>query len=101
MGAAAILVQEGVSQAPVCGRTVSVRMTTVEIDNVLATPELHELFESAEQNGSLRYADLVEVLLERIDFLARGIEAGFHRLVVFLHRPGRVDRADLGRPRHR
>ena len=37
-------------------------MTTVEIDNVLATPELHELFESAEQNGSLRYADLVEVL---------------------------------------
>ena len=37
-------------------------MTTVEIDNVLATPELHELFESAEQNGSLRYAELVEVL---------------------------------------
>ena len=37
-------------------------MTTVEIENVLATPELHELFESAEQTGSLRYADLVEVL---------------------------------------
>jgi RNA polymerase primary sigma factor len=62
VGAAAILVQEGVSQAPVCGRTVSVRMTTVEIENVLATPELHELVESAEQTGSLRYTDLVEVL---------------------------------------
>jgi len=37
-------------------------MTAVEIENVLATPELHELFESAEQTGSLRYADLVEVL---------------------------------------
>ncbi len=37
-------------------------MTTVEIENVLATPELHELFESAEHTGSLRYADLVEVL---------------------------------------
>src|SRR5829696_725671 len=37
-------------------------MTTVEIENVLATPELHELFESAEQTGSLRFGDLVEVL---------------------------------------
>src|SRR5215510_9890459 len=37
-------------------------MTTVEIDNVLATPELQELFEQAEQTGSLRYTDLVEVL---------------------------------------
>ena len=37
-------------------------MTTVEIDNVLATPELQELFEQAEGTGSLRYADLVEVL---------------------------------------
>ena len=37
-------------------------MTAVEIENVLATPELHELFESAEHTGSLRYADLVEVL---------------------------------------
>ncbi len=37
-------------------------MTAVEIENVLATPELHELFESAEQTGSLRYVDLVEVL---------------------------------------
>jgi RNA polymerase primary sigma factor len=37
-------------------------MTTVEIENVLATPELHELFESAEQTGSLRYVELVEVL---------------------------------------
>ncbi|MGZ6729582.1 MAG: sigma-70 factor domain-containing protein, partial [Gaiellaceae bacterium] len=37
-------------------------MTTVEIDNVLATPELQELVESAEQTGSLRHADLVEVL---------------------------------------
>ncbi len=37
-------------------------MTAVEIDNILATPELHELVESAEQTGSLRYADLAEVL---------------------------------------
>src|SRR6266498_3821882 len=60
--AASFLVQEGVSEAPVRGRTVLVRMTAVEIENVLATPELHELFESAEQTGSLRYVDLVEVL---------------------------------------
>src|SRR5689334_6364213 len=37
-------------------------MTAVEIENVLATPELHDLFEQAEQNGSLRYAELQEVL---------------------------------------
>jgi RNA polymerase primary sigma factor len=37
-------------------------MTTVEIENVLATPELRELIENAEQNGSLRYAELIEVL---------------------------------------
>jgi RNA polymerase primary sigma factor len=37
-------------------------MTAVEIENVLAAPELHELFEQAEQTGSLRYADLIEVL---------------------------------------
>src|SRR5690242_12807937 len=37
-------------------------MTAVEIENFLATPELHELFEQAEQTGSLRYQDLNEVL---------------------------------------
>jgi RNA polymerase primary sigma factor len=37
-------------------------MTAVEIENVLAAPELHELFEQAEQTGSLRYVDLMEVL---------------------------------------
>jgi RNA polymerase primary sigma factor len=37
-------------------------MTAVEIENFLATPELHELFEQAEQTGSLRYQDLIEVL---------------------------------------
>ena len=37
-------------------------MTAVEIENVLAAPELHELFEQAEQTGSLRYADLIEIL---------------------------------------
>jgi RNA polymerase primary sigma factor len=37
-------------------------MTAVEIENVLGTAELHDLFEQAEQNGSLRYADLNEVL---------------------------------------
>jgi RNA polymerase primary sigma factor len=42
--------------------TDAVEMTTVEIDNVLATPELQELVESAEQTGSLRHADLVEAL---------------------------------------
>ena len=37
-------------------------MATVEIDNVQATPELLELVEAAEQNGSLRYAELAELL---------------------------------------
>jgi RNA polymerase primary sigma factor len=37
-------------------------MTAVEIENVLATPELHELVEQAEQTGSLRYVELQEVL---------------------------------------
>ncbi len=37
-------------------------MTAVEIENVLASPELHELFEQAEQTGSLRYQELNEVL---------------------------------------
>jgi len=37
-------------------------MTAVEMENVLATPERHDLFEQAEQHGSLRYADLIEVL---------------------------------------
>jgi RNA polymerase primary sigma factor len=44
-------------------KTVQVGMTVeIEVDNVLATPELQELFEAAEQTGSLRYAHLVEVL---------------------------------------
>jgi RNA polymerase primary sigma factor len=43
-------------------RTAVVGMTTVEIDNVLATPELQELVEAAEQTGSLRYTDLSEVI---------------------------------------
>src|SRR5690349_5324776 len=37
-------------------------MTAVEIENVLTTPELQELVEQAEQTGSLRYAELQEVL---------------------------------------
>jgi RNA polymerase primary sigma factor len=37
-------------------------MATVEIDNVLATPELLELVEAAEQTGSLRYTELAELL---------------------------------------
>ncbi len=37
-------------------------MTAVEIENVLATPELLELVEAAEQTGSLRYVQLVELL---------------------------------------
>src|SRR3954468_19971601 len=43
-------------------RIVETGMTAVEIENVLATPELQELLEAAEQTGSLRYADLAEVL---------------------------------------
>ncbi|MGB2875995.1 MAG: sigma-70 family RNA polymerase sigma factor [Gaiellaceae bacterium] len=43
-------------------KTASVGMTTVEIENILATPELQELVEAAEQTGSLRYADLSETL---------------------------------------
>src|ERR1043166_2799777 len=45
-------------------------MTTVEIDNVLATPELQELVEGAEQTGSLRYAELAEAIeVLRLDAL--------------------------------
>jgi hypothetical protein len=51
-----------VSTASVPDRMLFVRMTAVEIENVLATAELHELFEQAEQTGSLRYADLLEML---------------------------------------
>src|ERR671937_843663 len=51
-------------------KTASVGMTTVEIDNVLATPELQELVETAEQTGSLRYAELAEAIeLLRLDAL--------------------------------
>ena len=50
--------------------TAEVGMTTVEIDNVLATPELQELVEASEQTGSLRYAELAELLeLLRLDAL--------------------------------
>src|SRR5438105_6989050 len=45
-------------------------MTTVEIDNILATPELQELVEAAEQTGSLRYAELAEAIeVLRLDAL--------------------------------
>src|SRR3954452_6673930 len=43
-------------------KTAGVGMTTVEIDNVLAPPELQELIETAEQTGSLRYAELAEAI---------------------------------------
>src|SRR5438034_11817147 len=43
-------------------KTAIVGMATVEIDNVLATPELLGLVEAAEQTGSLRYAELAELL---------------------------------------
>src|ERR1051325_3331357 len=42
--------------------TAEVGMTTVEIDNVRATPELQELVEASEQTGSLRYTELAEVI---------------------------------------
>jgi RNA polymerase primary sigma factor len=45
-------------------------MTTVEIDNVLATPELQELVEAAEQTGSLRYSEVAETIeVLRLDAL--------------------------------
>jgi len=51
-------------------KTAAVGMTTVEIDNVLATPELQELVEASEQTGSLRYAELAEAIeLLRLDAL--------------------------------
>ena len=43
-------------------KTAEVGMATVEIDNILATPELLELVEAAEQTGSLRYSQLAELL---------------------------------------
>jgi RNA polymerase primary sigma factor len=51
-------------------KTASVGMTTVEIDNVLATPELQELVDAAEQTGSLRYSELAEAIdVLRLDAL--------------------------------
>src|SRR5690242_1847436 len=53
-------------------KTASVGMATVEIDNdnILATPELQELVDAAEQTGSLRYAELAEAIeLLRLDAL--------------------------------
>jgi RNA polymerase primary sigma factor len=51
-------------------KTGAVGMTTVEIDNVLATPELQELVEASEQTGSLRYAELSEAIeVLRLDAL--------------------------------
>ena len=53
-------------------------MTAVEIENVLATPELHELVEQAEQNGSLRYAEL----LQRIPPLyIKAVKGGMYRSI--------------------
>src|ERR1043166_3544051 len=55
-------------------------MTTVEIDNVLATPELQELVEGAEQTGSLRYAELAEAIevlrldAVEVDAVSRALE---------------------------
>ena len=43
-------------------KTAPVGVATVEIDMVLATPELQELVEAAEQTGSLRHAELAEAL---------------------------------------
>jgi RNA polymerase primary sigma factor len=68
-------------------KTAAVGMTTVEIDNVLATPELQELVEAAEQTGSLRYSEFAETIeVLRLDALEvdavyraleqRGIEIG-------------------------
>jgi RNA polymerase primary sigma factor len=37
-------------------------MTTVELDSLLAKPEFQQLLEAAEQSGSIRYAELVEIL---------------------------------------
>jgi len=76
-------------------------MTAVEIDNILATPELAELVETAEQTGSLRYADLAEVLeLLHLDALEtdavyRGLEQKGLEIVEPQHEP------QPRRPRHR
>src|SRR4249920_209104 len=43
-------------------KTAPVGVATVEIDMVLATPELQELVEAAEQTGSLRHAELTDAL---------------------------------------
>jgi RNA polymerase primary sigma factor len=61
-------------------KTAPVGVATVEIDTVLAAPELQELVEAAEQTGSMRDAELTEALeplrldaLE-IDAVYRGLE---------------------------
>jgi RNA polymerase primary sigma factor len=60
-------------------KTAAVGMTTVEIDNVLATPELQELVETAEQTGSLRYAELAEAI-ETLHLDALEVDAVYRTL---------------------
>ncbi|HUK95254.1 MAG TPA: sigma-70 family RNA polymerase sigma factor [Gaiellaceae bacterium] len=61
-------------------KTAPVGVAAVEVESVLATPEIHELVEAAEQTGSMRHAELAEALeplrldaLE-LDAVYRGLE---------------------------
>ena len=74
-------------------KTAPVGVATVEIDMVLATPELQELVEAAEQTGSLRHVELTEALEPlRLDALEtdavyRGLEQRGIEIVEESHAP--------------
>src|SRR4249920_2190912 len=61
-------------------KTAQMGMAAVEVESVLATPEVQDLVEAAEQTGSMRHAELAEALeplrldaLE-VDAVYRGLE---------------------------
>ena len=88
-------------------KTAPVGIATVEIDKVLATPELQELVEAAEQTGSLRHAELIEVLeplrldpLET-DAVYRVLEQRGIEIVEESQRPAPASRSRSSRRRRR
>ena len=90
-------------------KTAEVGMTTVEIDNVLATPELQELVEAAEQTGSLRYAELAEAI-ETLHLDPLEVDAVYRPTAAEMYPPGASTRVHVhgvtdglegaARPRH-
>src|SRR5207253_2798339 len=65
-------------------------MTTVELDSLLANQEFQQLLEAAEQSGSVRHAELAEVLEPH--------ELGLLETDAVEPAPRRLDREELPQP---